>query len=268
MKIEIIAAAGADCQRLSARIEELISGSEKNCELIENTNPESLKRFGISKAPALVIDGEVKFSGSVPSDQELRSMLGIEPSEENNSFSPRRPESANLKPFRYILIAVMIFSLAAVIFRYMSGSSCFSGSCGIGAGSNHGIGTDAAARTFNENPQRAENPDVIVYYFHSGNRDQTCRDIECDTAMILSLEFSDLLIAGIIDWRVINIDEPENVHFLNNFQVSAETVVLSRLDGGKEVEFKRLDSVKDHLGDIDALKQYITREVKAYLNRG
>jgi hypothetical protein len=168
--------------------------------------------------------------------------------------------------FRYILIAVMIFSFAAVILRYMTGSSCLTGSCGIGAGSNHGVEIPAGPQTFNQNTRRAEYPDVVVYYFHGTSRDKTCRDMECDTAMTLSMLFSDMLTAGRIDWRVVNIDLPQNAHFAGDFGIDAAAVVAARFEGRRLIEFKRLDMVRDCLGDIEALKAYFSREVGPYLN--
>jgi hypothetical protein len=96
---------------------------------------------------------------------------------------------------------------------------------------------------------------TIVYYFHGNVRCKTCNTIELWTKEVV-LKNQDL------EWRVVNIDEPENEHFIQDFQISSSTVVLS--DGNNYSELALVwQLVRD---DKESFQLYIQNEIAEFLN--
>jgi len=106
---------------------------------------------------------------------------------------------------------------------------------------------------------------VIAYYFHGTFRCPSCRRIELYTQEALETACADALRDGRLEWRVLNIDEPENAHFINDYRLYTRSVILSEVREGKEVRWKNLDRVWRLLGDKEAFLDYVRTEVAAYL---
>jgi hypothetical protein len=76
--------------------------------------------------------------------------------------------------------------------------------------------------------------------------------------------FADELAAGRIEWRIINLDEPENKHFEEDYRLPMQSVIVSEVRGGKEVRWKNLDKVWDLLNDDTGFVRYVQDEIRAY----
>lgn len=77
MKVEILGPGCPNCQKLedlTTNVIEDMDGKEFELEKIEE--PEEIVKRGVMNTPALAVDGEVKVSGRVPSEEEIREMLG------------------------------------------------------------------------------------------------------------------------------------------------------------------------------------------------
>ncbi|HKK21254.1 MAG TPA: nitrophenyl compound nitroreductase subunit ArsF family protein [candidate division Zixibacteria bacterium] len=107
---------------------------------------------------------------------------------------------------------------------------------------------------------------VVAYYFHGNARCQTCLKLEAYAQEAIASGFQDKLDAGLIDWRVVNTDLNENEHFVKDYGLTLQTVVLSREKDGKQVEWKSLDKIWDLVGDKQAYTDYIQTELRDYLN--
>jgi len=106
---------------------------------------------------------------------------------------------------------------------------------------------------------------VIVYYFHGNKRCNTCRTIEAYTAEAVNSGFEKQIESGRVEWRPVNIDEPENGHFVEDYELTTRTVVLVDIVEGREGKWTKLDRVWDLTGDKDAFVDYITTNTGAYL---
>ena len=73
--VQILGTGCAKCEKLMQNAEEAIkqSGSEATIEKI--TDIMQITNFGVMVTPGLVIDGEVKVVGKVPSVEEIKSLL-------------------------------------------------------------------------------------------------------------------------------------------------------------------------------------------------
>ena len=113
--------------------------------------------------------------------------------------------------------------------------------------------------------REASSSKVVVYYLHTTARCPSCLKIEAYTAAEVTGPLSGPLSDGRLEWKVLNVDEPENAHFVDDYQLYTKSVVVSEVKDGKEIRWKRLDKVWDLLGDQQAFMKYVDDEVRAYL---
>jgi small redox-active disulfide protein 2 len=75
MKIEVLGAGCAKCATLYENAKKALEESGKTAEVIKVEDIPSIMRYGVMSTPALVIDGQVKFSGKVASVAEIKGLL-------------------------------------------------------------------------------------------------------------------------------------------------------------------------------------------------
>lgn len=74
-KIEILGPGCAKCQQLLEETERAVADLGIECELTKVTDIMKITEYGVMMTPALVVDGQVKVYGKVPSQEELKGML-------------------------------------------------------------------------------------------------------------------------------------------------------------------------------------------------
>ena len=104
-----------------------------------------------------------------------------------------------------------------------------------------------------------------VYYFHRTVRCPSCEKIEALAQKAVEDGFAGELADGRMQWRTINIDEPHNKHFEDDYRLQAQSVVLSQMHGGKETRWKNLEKVWDLLDDDAGFVRYVQDEIRAYI---
>jgi small redox-active disulfide protein 2 len=75
MKIQILGTGCAKCIKLYEATEQAAQALGLQYELEKITDLKRIMSFGVMTTPALVVDGQVKVSGKVPSVKELKTML-------------------------------------------------------------------------------------------------------------------------------------------------------------------------------------------------
>jgi hypothetical protein len=106
---------------------------------------------------------------------------------------------------------------------------------------------------------------TVAYYFHGNARCTSCLKIEAYSAEAIKAKFADQLKAGTLEWKVVNVEEPANSHFITDYQIVSKTVVLVQMDGNKQLRFKNLENVWNFLGNKDRFIDYVQTEVSDYL---
>jgi len=106
---------------------------------------------------------------------------------------------------------------------------------------------------------------TIVYYFHGNVRCATCKKIEAYADEAVHAAFGEDLDDGTLQWRVVNIDEPANRHFIQDFQLVTRSVVLAEYRDGKVVRSTNLDQVWQLVRDKQRFVDYVQSETKAFL---
>ena len=75
MKIQILGTGCAKCKKLYAEAEKAVNAAGVPVQLEKVEKIDDIMAFGVMMTPALVVDGEVKVSGRVPSASQLEEMI-------------------------------------------------------------------------------------------------------------------------------------------------------------------------------------------------
>jgi len=121
-------------------------------------------------------------------------------------------------------------------------------------------GAHAAATEVRPAPRK-----LVAYYFHLNKRCNTCRTIERQAKDALETSFPEDLMSGRLEWRIANLDDPENDHYYKDFQLTGSALVLVDLVDGKPSRVKTLQKTWDLFADEPAFSAYVRDETKAWL---
>jgi small redox-active disulfide protein 2 len=75
MKIEVLGTGCADCIKLYENTKKALEESGREGEVVKVVGLAAMLKYGILSPPALVIDGQVKFSGQLLSAAAIQEML-------------------------------------------------------------------------------------------------------------------------------------------------------------------------------------------------
>jgi len=119
-----------------------------------------------------------------------------------------------------------------------------------------------AVKTEGDGTVHAENGrKLIAYYFHGTLRCPTCLSIEKQSKETVETEFADLAREGKVVFLSLNYEEPENAHFEDDYNLTAQSLVLSLRNNGKEVKWKNLPEVWEHVHNPPAFREYVAGEL-------
>jgi len=75
MKIEILGTGCPNCKKLNELAEEAVNELNLSAEITKITDINKIIDYGVMMTPALVIDGDVKVAGKIPSKQEIAEWI-------------------------------------------------------------------------------------------------------------------------------------------------------------------------------------------------
>ena len=75
MKIEVLGTGCTNCKTLYENVKKALAESGQSAEVVKIEDIPSIMKYGVMSTPALVVDGQVKFSGKVASVAEIMGML-------------------------------------------------------------------------------------------------------------------------------------------------------------------------------------------------
>jgi len=104
-----------------------------------------------------------------------------------------------------------------------------------------------------------------AYYFHGNTRCYTCKTIEDYTKETIESDFPKELASGKLAFQSVNVEESENRHFIQEFQLTNPTVILARKEEGQVLQFKNLNQVWKLVKNKEQFQTYIREEVRAML---
>lgn len=76
-EIKVLGPGCAKCKSTYAVVEKVVKESGMDVQLTKVDDIEEIIRYNIMSTPAIVIDGKVALKGKVPSEPEVRQLLGI-----------------------------------------------------------------------------------------------------------------------------------------------------------------------------------------------
>ena len=126
--------------------------------------------------------------------------------------------------------------------------------------------TEAAARppTTEAVPTVAGNQ-VVMTYFISGTRCESCKKIEDLARLTANKDFAADFASNKLVFRVIDTGEPANRHFEADYKLASKTLVLSHRVDGRETEWVAMEKVWDLLDDPEGYRAYLAKTIRAYL---
>jgi small redox-active disulfide protein 2 len=76
MKIEILGTGCVRCHKLEEQTREAIKDLGIEVEVAKVQDYKKIMGYGVMTLPALVVNGEVKIAGKIPTKDEIKKMLG------------------------------------------------------------------------------------------------------------------------------------------------------------------------------------------------
>ena len=107
----------------------------------------------------------------------------------------------------------------------------------------------------------------IAYYFHRTARCHTCLSMETWTSQAVARANSGDSAAR-LGWQAVNLDEPANAHFADDFQLSFGTVVVAEYRDGQAIRWKNLEKVWEFSADETTFSQYLESEFGPFFGGG
>ena len=107
--------------------------------------------------------------------------------------------------------------------------------------------------------------EVIAYYFHGTYRCLKCKKIEQFSREAVHKYFADRLEDGSLTYKALNTDQPENRHFLQDYQLYTKSLVIVLMKDGKQVKWKNLEKVWQYLNDRETFFKYVQAEIEKFL---
>lgn len=104
-----------------------------------------------------------------------------------------------------------------------------------------------------------------VYYFHRTARCYSCQTIGQYVGETMAERYAGEIKAGKIDYREINVDEPENKEVARKYQATGSSLYINRIiDGQDNIEQDAM--VWRLIGDEAGFKKYLEGKIDSYLN--
>ena len=111
-----------------------------------------------------------------------------------------------------------------------------------------------------------ERDKVIVYYFHGTYRCPSCTKIEKWSYEAIKDSFPKALKEDRLLWKPVNVDKPENTHFIKEYSLFTKSLIITEVKGDQQTKWKNLDKVWRLLRDQEKFFAYVTQEVRNYMD--
>jgi hypothetical protein len=122
-----------------------------------------------------------------------------------------------------------------------------------------------ASTVFSQSTSSVASDSVIAYYFHGNMRCYSCNILEQYSRQAIEENFQDELASGRLVFKTVNVQEKANDHFMKDYGLYSQSLVLSLVENGKEKKFKNLTMVWQYSRDRQKFISYVKDEVNAYL---
>ena len=108
---------------------------------------------------------------------------------------------------------------------------------------------------------------VVVTYFTTDVRCDSCRTIEKLSRQAIEEGFPDEVASGTVLFRVLNTDRTENQHFVEDYEIANKTVIVSHQQDGKETQWLNRPDVWLLLEEPAEFLTYVREPVRRFLGK-
>ena len=112
---------------------------------------------------------------------------------------------------------------------------------------------------------RGEGHKVIAYYFHGNFRCVSCVKIETLSRKAVTEGFAEEIETGRLEFREVNVDQPQNRHFIEEYQLSSKSLVIVEVRDGRQVRWRNLEKVWTLLDSEQEFVSYVRDGVSGFL---
>ncbi len=166
-----------------------------------------------------------------------------------------------------ILLAFVGASLVYLVIQESPSTEAIQGGAGQTGVANSESGAPEAVAATSSGPSEATGHKVIAYYFHRTKRCRTCLTIQRYAEEALKDAFPEALKTGELEWRLVNVDEPVNEHFVEDYQLTSSELVLVDTENGQQTEWRNLERVWNLVENELEFKAYVEAEGMVFLEQ-
>jgi len=118
----------------------------------------------------------------------------------------------------------------------------------------------------NEAPANAEtSPEkVVVYYFRGNARCPACVKFEAYTREAIKSGFPKALEDKRLEFRTVNVEEPGNGHYVDEYDLYTKSVVVVKMKGNERVRRTNLSRIWDLVWSKEEFVEYVQDAVRDY----
>lgn len=162
--------------------------------------------------------------------------------------------------------ALLAFVIASTVFlaakesgRSPSVAASPTGSTVPGRSAGGGTGNGSAGQPLGQGST------VIAYYFHGKFRCSSCVKIEAMSRKAIAEGFPEELQSGRLQFREVNIDEAPNQHFIEEYQLSSQSLILVEVRDGRRIRWQNMEKVWTLLDSEPEFIRYVRDGVSGFL---
>ena len=172
-----------------------------------------------------------------------------------------------MKPKQILAVVLLVFVVASL--AYMVGKEQKSDSVsGEDANSSASVEQSRSSSTNEQDTDAQRDTQLVVYYFHGDMRCMTCHKLETYAKEALDTYFADKLASKDIVWEVVNVNKPENRHFIQDYRLVTRSVVISETVNGREIKWKNLERIWQLVRNRESYLNYIRESISTFLEGG
>ncbi len=107
--------------------------------------------------------------------------------------------------------------------------------------------------------------ELVIYFFEGNSPCSVCEKIRGMTYELFGSDPEDLSLFSIRD---VNVEEKGNERYVLELELFSTSVVLAEESEGRIFRWKNLAGVWDLAGDVEAFRDYMLREIEAFMSTG
>jgi len=110
----------------------------------------------------------------------------------------------------------------------------------------------------------AQGRHVVLYYFHATFRCASCLTIEKTARQVVDQQFKNLVDKGLLQFCPVDVENPQNRHYIEDYKLYSKSLVLVEYRDGKEVRHKNLEGIWQQTS-LEGLRDYIAQEIASFV---